>query len=240
MSDARKVPVGLTIATLISLAILIALGSWQLRRLVWKTDLLARVAALETAAPQPVETVLARRARGADVDYTRVVADCPGLGGARALELYGLRDGQAGSRLISACAVSAGGYRSLLVDRGFVADTISARPPADGAGRAPLRVSGVIRSPDPATFVTPPNQPAANHWYSRDVGAMARALGVEAPAPVFLMAEVSTNPEWKALVPAPLPRDIPNRHLEYAFTWFGLAGALGCVYAALLWRRWKA
>jgi surfeit locus 1 family protein len=87
--------------------------------------------------------------------------------------------------------------------------------------------------------VTPKNQPDRNVWYSRDVPAMARALGVAAPAPVMLMAETSTNPEWKALVPAPLPAEIPNRHLEYALTWFGLAGALLAVYAAVLWRRWK-
>ena len=38
---------------------------------------------------------------------------------------------------------------------------------------------------------------------------------------------------------APVPADIPNRHLEYAITWFGLAAALVAVYAAMLWRRWK-
>jgi cytochrome oxidase assembly protein ShyY1 len=27
--------------------------------------------------------------------------------------------------------------------------------------------------------------------------------------------------------------------LEYALTWFGLAGALACVYGALLWRRFR-
>ena len=59
------------------------------------------------------------------------------------------------------------------------------------------------------------------------------------PAPLFLMAETSSNPEWKALVPAPLPTDIPNRHLEYALTWYGLAGALLGVYAAMLLRSRK-
>jgi surfeit locus 1 family protein len=38
-------------------------------------------------------------------------------------------------------------------------------------------------------------------------------------------------------VPAPVPPDIPNRHLEYALTWFGLAAALIGVYAAMLLRR---
>jgi surfeit locus 1 family protein len=110
----------------------------------------------------------------------------------------------------------------------------------DPADHALLTMIGVLRVPDRATFVTPANQPQDNHWYSRDVPAMAKALGAPDPAPVMLMAETSTNPQWKALIPAPIPADIPNRHLEYALTWFGLAGSLLAVYAAAVWRRWKS
>ena len=66
---------------------------------------------------------------------------------------------------------------------------------------------------------------------------MAQALNVQRPAPLFLMAETSTNPDWKALNPAPLPSEIPNRHFEYALTWFGLAAALAGVYVAVLWKK---
>jgi len=240
MADTRRVPVGLTIAVLIGLAILCGLGVWQVRRLHWKQDLLARIAALDTAPAQPAEAALDRLAQGGDLNFTRVAVDCPGLGGAPFLELHAIRDGQAGSRLISACPVAGLRYRTLLVDRGFVGDTISARPPAGGADRTPLRVVGVLRAPDPPNAFTPPNEAQANHWYSRDIPAMAKVLGAPAPAPLMLLAESSTNPGWKALVPEALPPEIPNRHLEYAITWFGLAGALLAVYAAMLWRMWKS
>lgn len=236
MTDARRFPVGLTLAVAIAMTILVGLGVWQLQRLAWKRDLLARVSALQAAAPRPAGPVLEKLARGEDVGFTRVTVTCPGIATAPYLELYGLREGQAGSRLISACRLADGPYRALLIDRGFVADIISARPPV-AASEAPLDVTGVLRTPDKASLVTPPNQVAANRWFSRDVAAMAAALKAEAPAPVFLMAETPTNPEWKALVPAPLPADIPNRHLEYALTWFGLAAALAGVYAALLFKR---
>jgi surfeit locus 1 family protein len=36
-----------------------------------------------------------------------------------------------------------------------------------------------------------------------------------------------------------LPPDIPNRHYEYALTWFGLAAALAFVYATTLFRRMR-
>ncbi|MEO8114410.1 MAG: SURF1 family cytochrome oxidase biogenesis protein, partial [Phenylobacterium sp.] len=195
--------------------------------------------ALQTAKARALEPVLDARARGRDVGFTRVVVSCPGLGSAPFLELWGLRDGGAGSRLISACPVTGNSYRTVLVDRGFVADSVSARPPVDPADRTPVELTGVLRNPEPATFVTPKNRPEANRWYSRDVAAMARALKADRPAPLYLMAETASNPEWKALVPSPLPAEIPNRHLEYAITWFGLAGALACVYAAVLLRRRK-
>lgn len=231
----RRFPIGLTIAVAIAFAILAGLGTWQLKRLAWKQDLLARVAALQAAPAQPLDTVLARVARGGDADFTRVKVTCPGLATAPFVELYTVRDGQAGARIISACATADMAYPGILVDRGFVGDTISARPPVDAADRTPFELVGVLRKPAPGNSFTPPNTPRL--WYVRDLTGMAKALDAPTPAPLVLMAETATNPEWKALVPAPIPADIPNRHLEYALTWYGLAAALLGVYAAMLFRK---
>ena len=234
----KRFPAILTLAALVALAILVGLGTWQLRRHAWKQDLLARVETLKTAAPRPLAPALEKGAEGADLDYSRVTVACPGLDRARYVELYALREGQAGTRLISACpVVGAGPYETVLVDRGFVPETISARPPEDPAATGPVTVVGVLRLPDEPTFVTPEDRPDLNRFYSRDAVAMASALGARKPAPWFLMVETSTNPEWRALDPAPLPASISNRHLEYALTWFGLAVALLGVYAAVLWKR---
>jgi surfeit locus 1 family protein len=234
----RGFPVGLTIAVAIALSILIGLGVWQLQRLKWKEGVLAHVAALQSAKAVDIGPVLDRAAHGADVDFTRVTASCPGLSTAPFLELYSVRETGAGMRLISACEVASARYRTVLVDRGFIPDTTTDRPKVDAAGRAPLTVVGVLRKPDRANFIAPKNSPG--HWFTRDTAAMAKALNAPAPAPVFLFAETATNPELPALVPAPLPGEIPNRHLEYALTWFGLAAALLGVYAAVLFRKGRA
>lgn len=243
MTEVRRgvppgLPWGLTLAVLVALGVLLTLGTWQVQRLHWKRDLLARIDALGAASAQPIAAVLPRVARGEDVDFTRVRATCPGIAAAPYLELYALRDGQAGSRLISACRLAGAAYGSVLLDRGYVADTISARPPVDPGSAAPLEIVGVLRRPDPANRFSPVNTP--RRWYTRDIAAMAAALNAPRPAPLMLLAETATNPEWKALVPAPLPTEIPNRHLEYALTWYGLAAALLGVYAALLWKRRKS
>jgi len=239
MSPARsRFPFGMTFATAVALALLVGLGVWQLQRLKWKEGVLAHVAALQSAKPAPLGPILDALAKGQDADFTRVRVVCPGLGAAPFLELYAIRDGQAGARLISACPVESAAYRTVLVDRGFIADTVSARPTIDPADRTPLELTGVLRKPDRGNLFSPPNQPS--RWFTRDIAAMAAALRAAGPAPVFLFAESATNPELTSLTPAPLPDEIPNRHLEYALTWFGLAAALLGVYAAVLFRRLRA
>jgi surfeit locus 1 family protein len=230
-----RFPIGLTIAVAIALAILVGLGTWQLQRLHWKEGVLARITALQAAPAQPVAAVLDRVARGGDADFTRVEATCLGLAKAPYVELYTVRDGQAGVRLMSACRIEGAAYGSVLVDRGYVADTTSARPPTDPADTAPLDLVGVLRQPEAGNRFSPPNTP--QRWYTRDVAAMAATLKAPRPAPLVIMAETATNPDWTGLVPAPIPADIPNRHLEYALTWYGLAAALLGVYAAVLIRR---
>jgi surfeit locus 1 family protein len=235
---AKGFPVGLTIATVVAFAILIGLGVWQLQRLKWKEALLAGIARAEAAPAAPLEPALDALARGHDEEFVRVKVICPGLARARALELYSLREGQIGARLISACPVASNGYRAILVDRGFIPDTVTARPPSDAANLDPVEVTGVLRPGERGNFTTPPA--TAAKWFLHDARKMGAALGAAQPvAPLFLMAETSTNPDFKGLIPAPFPVDIPNRHLEYALTWFGLAGALAGVYGAAVFKRMR-
>ncbi|WP_297695781.1 SURF1 family cytochrome oxidase biogenesis protein [Phenylobacterium sp.] len=228
-------PFGLTLTVAIAFALLVGLGVWQLQRLKWKEAILAHIAALQTAKPQPLSSVLDAVAQGRDADYTRAAVTCPGLSRAPFLELYALQGPQAGARLISACPVESAAYRTILVDRGFLPDTVAERPAVDPADRTPVAITGILRKPARPGWLAPKNRPPL--WFVRDVPAMARTLGAPSPAPVMLMAETAANPELKALTPSPLPLDIPNRHLEYALTWFGLAGALLAVYAARLFGR---
>jgi surfeit locus 1 family protein len=235
---AEGFPVGLTVAAVIAFAILIALGVWQLQRLKWKETLLADIARAEAAPAVPIEPVLDALAHGKSEDFTRVTATCPGLARAPVVELYSLRQGEIGSRLISACAVEGAAYRSVLVDRGFVPDLVNARPPVDPASTEPLEVTGVLRAPERGNFATP--KTASGRWYLHNAQTMGKVLDAPMPiAPLFMMAETDTSPGFKDLVAAPFPIDIPNRHLEYALTWFGLAGALAGVYGAAVFKRMR-
>jgi len=232
----RGFPVGLTVAAVIAFAILVGLGVWQLQRLKWKEALLAHIAAAEAAPARPLLPVLDALATGRDEEFVRVRIACPGLAHARAVELYALREGQMGARLVSACPVLTTAYRSILVDRGFVPDTVTARPRLDPQDTRPVEVVGVLRSPERGNFMTPAH--TAQHWFLHEPLAMGKALNAPGPvAPLVLMAETPTNADFPALRPAPFPVDIPNRHMEYALTWFGLAGALAGVYGAAVFKK---
>ena len=225
---------GLTLTFLIALALLVGLGVWQLQRLAWKQDLLERIANAQVQPAVSLEDALKAHRDGLDVEYARVVTDCPGLDQAAYLKLFALRERVIGFRAVSACPLEDATYGSILVDRGFVAEADAGRMPAPGGEAPPHRpVVGVLRVPEPPTFVTPEDRPAENAWFRRDIAAMAQALGARAPAPLFLMLE-SPPPQGFGPTPAPLPAAVSNRHLGYALTWFGLAAALTVVYAALL------
>lgn len=221
------------VAMLACLAILIGLGVWQLERLQWKEGVLKRVAALQAAPARPLQDALKA---GGDLDFVRVSLDCPDLERRPLLRLFAVHEGVAGYRLITACPVAAPGYSGILVDRGFASFDQAQAAMQPGRAALPGPVVGVLRKGDSPTFVTPKNRVAENLWYSRDVPAMAAQLHVSQPAPVYLMVE-RPAPAAPGPIPAPIPPNIPNRHLEYALTWFGLAAALIGVYAAMLLRR---
>lgn len=228
-------PIGLTIAMLIALTILIGLGVWQMQRLQHFTNLKRQIAAQEAGPPQPVEKVLASLRPGSDAAYIRVSLSCPEVETRPALRLFVPNEGLAGYRLITACPLSTGPYGSILVDRGFVAQ-LGDQTPRDIPGQpisAP--VVGVLHAGGQRNFVTPPNSPAANQWYWRDIPNMARTLHAPRPAQVFLMLE-SPAPASGEPRPIPVERHFPN-NLGYAITWFGLAGALVGVYLAMLFRK---
>lgn len=230
----RRFPWILTLCAAPALALLVGLGVWQTQRLTWKEGL---IAAARAAADRPVAPLADVLASGEPVEFRRVGVTCPGLARAPVVELRAIEDGEPGVRLISACRAEGGGGRVWLVDRGFVAETVSARPPADGADTAPVTLEAVLRrAPDAHGAFTPP--PEGRTFYARDAAAMGRALGVDGPVEDdLLFAVTETTPGWATLRPSAPPAAFSNNHLGYAATWFGLAIVLAGFYIGLIKRR---
>lgn len=236
-SAASRAPgVVATLAVILGVAVLCALGAWQVQRLHWKTALLARIAALQVAPAEPLTVVLNRLADGRPVDFSRVVTRCEGLG-EREAHLYGLRTDGPGWREITACRLASGPYGSILVDMGFAREAGLQAPSGEAVTLGPdALVTGVLRAPEPkpwfAALVAPPAtaRGASGEFFGRDVPALSAAVGAPRPAPVMLLLEKpAAGPD---LIPSALPTGIENNHLGYAVTWFGLALALVGVWIA--------
>jgi len=107
------------------------------------------------------------------------------------------------------------------------------------AGR--VTVTGLARNPLPGkpSFIVPDNDPGSNVFFWKDIGAMAGSAGLPAGAvvlPFFVDAGAAENPGgWP--VGGVTRLDLPNSHLQYAVTWYGLAAALAIVLALFLRRR---
>ncbi len=221
-----RFPWGLTVVCVLAFALLCGLGAWQVQRMQWKNGLIARAEAAAALPPAPLVEVLALH----EPEFRKVLIDCPGLATAPYVELQTIHEGQAGVRLISACRPT-DFPAAFLIDRGFVAEGISARPPV-AASTAPVRMTVELREvPPPGPMALPAEQ---GRFLARDTAGMARVLGVADPDPNTLFALTSSNPEWRALQPSAPPAAFSNNHLGYALTWFGLALALAGFYIALL------
>ena len=224
-----RFPWGLTVVSVLAFALLCGLGVWQVQRMQWKNGLIAQAEAAAALPPAPLAAVLAVH----EPEFRKVLIDCPGLTTAPYVELQTIHDGQPGVRLVSACR-PVDFPAAFLIDRGFVAAEISARPPVS-ASITPVRVTAELREvPPPGPMALPEDK---GRFFARDTPGMARALGVADPDPNTLFALTSSNPEWLALKPSAPPAAFSNNHLGYALTWFGLALALAGFYIALLRRK---
>jgi surfeit locus 1 family protein len=215
-----------TVAALVGLAVLVALGTWQMQRLHWKEGLIAhRAAQLAAPAAALPETGSDWRA----FDYRRVEAT--GVFRHDLEQLFGVRKhGQElGHQVLTPLLRSDGS--AVLVDRGWVPrERIdpSTRPSGQVSGQVTLTGIARYRKGEEQHWFTPDNQPEAGHWYWYDLDAMEQALGLEL-LPVVLEADDTPNPGGLPVGGLTIIA-LPNNHLQYAMTWYGLALTLVAVY----------
>ena len=227
-----------TAFTVAGIVILVGLGIWQLDRRAWKQNLVEVMTARLVAAPGS----LPPRERWGGLDpaaeeYRRVTFPTELLNDKEAL-VY-----SAGSALRS--DVSGQGYwvfvparlpggSIVVVNRGFVPiDRKDAASRPQGALTGLVDVTGVMRWPELRGLFTPADEPNNNIWFLRDHRQIAQAKDWGAVAPFYIDQE-------EPLPPGGLPRagrltvNLPDNHVQYAITWFGLALALAGIYLTWL------
>ncbi len=247
----RALRVILALAAGVMFAGFFALGTWQVYRLQWKLALIERVEQRVHATPKPAPSMAQWPSLNADADdYRRVQLSGVLLDGSSTQVMASLDRGIGYWVLTPLCTADGG---MVMINRGFIPAGVSGwKPqtaPAPAAADACAGAQGVQAAPGPTVSISGllrmteiagrlrQNQPERNHWYTRDVQAIAKARGLPPVAPYFVDADAET-----AQAAGPVGGVQPvggltvisfvNNHLVYAVTWYALALM---VAAAAVW-----
>ncbi|MGJ5179270.1 SURF1 family protein [Bradyrhizobium oligotrophicum] len=201
-------------------AVLLALGVWQVERRAWKLDLIDRVERRIHAAPVPAPGPAAWPGiTRSDDEYRRVTLSGRFLNDRETLVQAVTAEGP-GYWVVTPLQTADG---PVLVNRGFVpADRREPASRSAGNPEGTVRVTGLLRISEPGGGFLRHNDPAGNRWYSRDVAAIASARGLSGVAPFFIDADATPNPGGFPIGGLTVIA-FPNNHLVYALTWFTLA-----------------
>jgi surfeit locus 1 family protein len=247
MSATRRSISGFGVFTLIMVALFVGLGVWQLQRRVEKHALIAalteRLAASSVPLPPPSQWNALTPAKDEfrRVRFTATYAPAPDAmvyssGSAVREDISG-----PGTWAFLPARLSTG--EIVVVNAGFVQNTMQDRVQQDRAvarlvSNEPVTLTGYLRFPEAAGILTPTENIANRLWFTRDHLAMARALGWgeggKPLAPFYLDLEAPVPPSGVPK-PGPLQVHLKDDHMQYAVTWFTLAGAV--VMAFGVWLR---
>jgi cytochrome oxidase assembly protein ShyY1 len=242
-SATRRSVAGLGLFTALTLALLIGLGVWQLQRRVEKHALIAQLTERLAAAPAALPPLAQwsaltpardefRRVRFSATYERRPDAMVYSSGSA-------IRDDVSGPGTWAFLPARLSTGETVVINAGFVQNTMQDRGQQDRAVArlvtgTPVTLTGYIRFSESAGALTPQASTAKRLWFTRDHLAIARALDWGEVAPFYIDLETPV-PESGIPKPGPLEVHLKDDHLQYAITWFGLAGAV--VIAFGVWLR---
>jgi surfeit locus 1 family protein len=215
-----------------ALVILLGLGTWQVERLAWKTNLINTISARMKAEPRP----LVGPDFGPVEEYERVRVQGEFRHDREIHLLARSLEGELGYHIVTPLADADGG--TVLIDRGFVPQ--DKRDPATRLGgqvQGPVTITGLARLPRKPglAFALPDNRPAENMWIWLDLPRIGEVVGTPL-APFVIDADAAPNPGGLP-VGGQTRLEVPNDHLQYAITWYALAVALVVMFIVYHWRR---
>jgi cytochrome oxidase assembly protein ShyY1 len=229
--------------TLAMVAVFVGLGLWQLQRRVEKHALIAALTERLAAAPAPLPQPAQWSALTPERDEFRRVRFAATYRALPDAMVYSsgsaVRDDISGPGTWAFMPARLPDGETVVINAGFVQNTMQDRSQQDRAvarlmTNAPETLTGYIRFPEAAGTLTPPENLATRLWFTRDHLAMARALGWGKVAPFYIDLEQPV-PAGGIPKPGPLEIHLKDDHLQYAITWFTLAGAV--VIAFGIWLR---
>ena len=234
---------GFAIFTLVMVAAFVGLGLWQLQRRAEKHALISALTERLAAAPVPLPPPSQWRALTQRADEFRRVTFTATYAREPDAMVYSagsaVREDVAGPGTWAFLPAKLASGETVVINAGFVENTMQDRSVEDRAVKKlvtgqPVALTGYLRFPEPSGWLTPAENRDKRLWFVRDHPAIASALGWGAVAPFYVDLEQPV-PENGIPRPGPLDVHLKDDHLQYAVTWFMLAGAVLIAFA--VWAR---
>jgi surfeit locus 1 family protein len=200
-----------------------ALGTWQVQRLDWKTNLIAKFEDRLVRPPLPLPPRI-DPSTVCDFDYRRVYATGHFLHSKEMLIGPRMHNGNDGYLVVTPLERGKGAS-TVLVNRGWISREKRFQQDRDPSSlpEGEVTVSGLLREPWKKNFFTPANKPEEGKFYFPDVQQMAAAAGCE---PVWIEETMepsllaSYDREAKGTpIGRPAEVNLRNNHTQYIFTW---------------------
>jgi surfeit locus 1 family protein len=209
------------LSTTAMLVALLGMGTWQMQRRAWKLGVLAQIDAAERTPPMPLTGDLPPFAKVGVSGRLRT-----DLAATYGVEVRDARSGPVlGSQLI--VPLERSGAPPLLVDLGWVPRD-ARDPPA--LPQAETHIEGFMRLGERPGWFSASDDAPRRQFFTLDPPAIGAALGLPQVAPFALIALGDTPPRGYPDPAHHLPT-LPNNHLQYAVTWYGLAVVLLVIFA---------
>jgi len=253
-----------TMFTLSGLAVFIGLGTWQMQRKAWKEELIQTIQERSAGEPLAPEAWLKLQCQRADRAGLAASCDYTPVRLRGRFDHANERHVFAGSPR-QPSGVGGPGYwiftpfwlpdhkRGIFVNRGFVPhDRKDAATRAEGQLAGEVEIVGLVRTAQVRGLFDGRNNEAGNIWYVRDPTEFLQATHATVPFGLdqtttggppdpraFYIDQVAPVPTGGLPFPQAPTIELPNRHFEYAITWYSLAATLAGVYLAFARSRLK-
>jgi surfeit locus 1 family protein len=226
----------LFLPALLAFVVLIGLGTWQIERKAWKEALIATLAERLATPPQALPSAADWPKLDRDSNEYRRVKFTATFDNAHEALVFAAPSAfrpdvtGPGYWVLTPARRSDGSI--VIVNRGFVPDARrdpQSRPQGQIADA--IEITGALRWPDDRYWFTPADDAAHNLWFSRDPAGIAAVKGLDPKtvAPFYVEQEAPTPP-GNLPQPGKLVVTLPDNHLQYALTWYGLAAVLAGVF----------
>lgn len=222
-----KLPLFPTIFTICAFVVLMILGTWQVKRLVWKNYTIEEIS---QRGEMPAIDLSKEWVNIDTMKYRKIAMKGHFLHNNEIHLFTGPREmrGDPGYNILTPFELKNGDV--VLVDRGWVPATQkerSSRP--ETLVQGDISIVGMLQSGEHQGMFTPDNNIAKNLWFWLDMPAIAGFTGKQFDN-VYVRALENSGAENGLPIAGKATVEIRNDHLQYAIIWYSLGIILLAIY----------